>query len=599
MRDNGMKISEHFFTQRYWGRVGLLLILGLYFPVVTGSSHLLSPTYDESLHVGSGLAMLTHEAYVDYPRAWWTKLDLLHPVIDLLPGLVARVDGQNPDTRQSMFIEFRHIQAARYVNHVAGALILIMVFLWAEQLWGTLGGLIAVCLLAFYPLFLTHSAIVSSDLYMALGSLVALWTIWEQWLRKPGNMAGWRWPLWRGALAAALAISFAIFCKLNNIIFLPLAALAALWAAWRARGNGAAAGWLARGLIAGALCVLLTLAIAAAGYQATHRAAEPLVLRPPLLGGRAITLQLPFGQPLLLALNTARTINRVQTQVYFAGRLTPPRAWYYAVSFLIKTPLPLLLLLPLIFFAALADARRRSPRAALYLGGLLAGLSLLFATRGFFIGMRVLLTSIVLLALLGGALGRLGKLTGRVPALGLYLFVVLGLAGSAGDVLRILPWQLSYFNPLGRHRLIFVDSEADWGQGLIALRLWQKQFSPDEPIWLAYFGNNEPSDYGINYRGLLSAYTPLTVDPEGRKHHDPEDLTGYVAISRTQLAGTYMPAIGESADYYAPWRRLKPDFEVGGGSILIFDMRRSGTRSRDRAPRRREQDMPRYVMRIP
>jgi hypothetical protein len=67
------------------------------------------------------------------------------------------------------------------------------------------------------------------------------------------------------------------------------------------------------------------------------------------------------------------------------------------------------------------------------------------------------------------------------------------------DALRYAPDYLSYFTPflVSDQKYMFLsDSNIDWGEGLIALREYEKQY-PDEEIHLAYHGSVVPSQYGI------------------------------------------------------------------------------------------------------
>lgn len=73
---------------------------------------------------------------------------------------------------------------------------------------------------------------------------------------------------------------------------------------------------------------------------------------------------------------------------------------------------------------------------------------------------------------------------------------------SAADGLRYAPDYLSYFNPLVRSETswqLLADSNVDWGQGLIALRDYERTH-PDETIHLAYLGSTHPSVYGLRAR---------------------------------------------------------------------------------------------------
>lgn len=67
---------------------------------------------------------------------------------------------------------------------------------------------------------------------------------------------------------------------------------------------------------------------------------------------------------------------------------------------------------------------------------------------------------------------------------------------------------------------ILTDSNVDWGQGLLALRDYERKH-PDEQIHLAYFGSVNPSLYGIREIAL----------PEGEK------AGGTVVIGASMLSG--------------------------------------------------------------
>ena len=108
------------------------------------------------------------------------------------------------------------------------------------------------------------------------------------------------------------------------------------------------------------------------------------------------------------------------------------------------------------------------------------------------------------------------------------------------DGLRYAPDYLSYFNlfvPPGESYMRLTDSNLDWGQGLIALRDYERAH-PDDTIWLAYFGGVDPASYGIRARRL----------GEGDRVH------GTVMVSATHLSGQYLqnPA---AFQWLTPYRR--------------------------------------------
>ena len=70
--------------------------------------------------------------------------------------------------------------------------------------------------------------------------------------------------------------------------------------------------------------------------------------------------------------------------------------------------------------------------------------------------------------------------------------------------------------------MLFRSSNLDWGQGLLALRDYQRKH-PGEPIALAYFGSIDPRLYGIQ------------ADDLGSQH-----VSGTVVVSATNLSGQFL-----------------------------------------------------------
>jgi len=97
---------------------------------------------------------------------------------------------------------------------------------------------------------------------------------------------------------------------------------------------------------------------------------------------------------------------------------------------------------------------------------------------------------------------------------------------NAADALRYAPEYLSYFNvfvrPAESYRLL-TDSNLDWGQGLLALRQYQRDH-PHEQISLSYFGSVDPAIYGIR------------AHPLGEN----ERVSGTVIVSVTNLSGQFL-----------------------------------------------------------
>ncbi len=241
---------------------------------------------------------------------------------------------------------------------------------------------------------------------------------------------------------------------------------------------------------------------------------------------------------------------------FVLGRLLEHGVWYYfPVTFLLKTPVPLLVLLVI----ALATSRRHP--ASWRTEGFLWLPVLLYLSltvfRNITIGHRHLLPIYPFLFV---AAGRCASLGGRARV----LVGLLALWYAAGTA-RIHPDYLAYFNELGGgprngYRLL-VDSNLDWGQDLKGLKTYLEHAGVAR-IKLSYFGTADPVYYGIEGE-LLPGYMaprPRAVTREIR----PGDL---VAISATNLQGVYVDP--EDRLLMARFRALPPLAQVGY-SILIY-----------------------------
>ncbi|MCL4386083.1 MAG: phospholipid carrier-dependent glycosyltransferase [Cyanobacteria bacterium] len=141
-----------------------------------------------------------------------------------------------------------------------------------------------------------------------------------------------------------------------------------------------------------------------------------------------------------------------------------------------------------------------------------------------------------------------------------FLIIFLMLWGVVG-IARVYPHYITFFNDLvggtrnGRYHL--VDSNLDWGQGLVDLARYQKE-NRVKDLQLAYFGTVDPSIYGIKYQRIadISVY-------EKKK------------IENLNLGKGKTVAITATCWYYCGYYKnplikdRKPDV-VLGNSVLIF-----------------------------
>jgi Dolichyl-phosphate-mannose-protein mannosyltransferase len=147
--------------------------------------------------------------------------------------------------------------------------------------------------------------------------------------------------------------------------------------------------------------------------------------------------------------------------------------------------------------------------------------------------------------------GSLWQRTSRRRAIPILLLSALIL--HVGDVLRYSPDYLSYFNlfvrPTNSYQLLS-DSNVDWGEGLIALRNYQREH-PSVPIHLAYFGSVAPDAYGVKAIPLMPG----------------ERASGTVIVSANFLSGQTLP----DPDSYH-WVLQYPLKSILNHSLYVFEV---------------------------
>jgi hypothetical protein len=431
----------------------------------------------------------------------------------------------------------------------------------------------AVGLAALSPDVLAHGTLVTTDLGFALFfflSVVAFTRLCER--ATPGRLSN-----------AGAATGAAFATKFSAPILLPLLALVGLFAALdgetmerallrRTRqlaGRGARLVHLAELLAAVGLVVLV---VVWASYGFRHAISPDPAVRTALRG----TLEPTAATGLPARLAVAASDAGVLPEDYVRGALfvlthsearstfllgvLSNRAFpqYFLVTFLLKTPVPLLVLTAL----ALLRVPRLRRRDAVFLWLPVAVYVGLTFSRGLQIGHRHLLPVYPFLFVAAGeAAARLGSW--RRPV-GVALLGLLGL-WYAGGTLRNHPHHLAYFNEIGGGPAegwrLLADSNVDWGQDLKRLAAWMRA-SGVSRLKLSYFGSADPAYYGIEAEALPGYTAPHATHVT--RLIAPGDV---LAVSVTNLQGVYLDA--EDRPLMERIRRATPLARVGR-SIFVY-----------------------------
>ncbi len=424
--------------------------------------------------------------------------------------------------------------ASRLPFVLLGCLGAWLAFRWAREVAGDAAGVLAAFLYTFSPTLAAYASLVHSDLPIAVFYLLTLYTFWRWW-RAPSAL---RLALCGVSLGLALAVK-------ASAVLLPLILLAILGLCWLRPRDDAPAPGLRRSALALAAIGALALGVLWLSYGGSFQ-----IQRAPL-GPWPDVLAPDYLRSLLMD----QTINTGEHYFWlFGANRTEAPFWTLPAAFLLKTPLPILLL-------AVAAAFRRAPafreaRLAPFLA-IPAAVYLAFAC--FLIqlpyGLRYLLPLYPLLFVFIAT--RLGDVAGRGRRAA--LAVACGWLALVSVVTH--PHYLSYFNALAggpaRAHALFADSNLDWGQDLPALAAWLAERG-NPPLRAALYAVERPEAYGIRLEPLAGC-EPVAG--------------GLVAISVAVLRGVNTPDLfGRPPPGCYDWLLAHEPVARPGYSILVYDL---------------------------
>jgi hypothetical protein len=242
--------------------------------------------------------------------------------------------------------------------------------------------------------------------------------------------------------------------------------------------------------------------------------------------------------------------------------------YYYLVAFLIKTPLPLLILLVLSFIFYWRGTSHKAADQAFILMPVIAYF-LFFTFNLQCIGLRYILPVYPFLFMQAGTVsGIFNHVRGKVWK---GIVVIILCCWYLKSSLGVYPHYLAYFNesvggPDKGYRYL-VDSNLDWGQDLKGLGKYLQEKGIDR-IHLSYFGTADPAYYGIKYDWMPSYYLPEDYqDRNTRLRSFSIPSSGMVAISATNLQNVYF-----SDKHFYDWlKKHEPIYKIGY-SIFIYDL---------------------------
>jgi hypothetical protein len=482
-----------------------------------------SATFDEVLHIASGLSYWTTDDYRLQPENGnlpqrWCALPLVALGYRLPEDEAAWRQSDSFRLGRSLLYESGHdpaviLSAARAMAAVWSTAVCLVVYLWSRSLFGHGGGLVSLGLAACWPALVAHGPLATSDACGALFFTLGAWSLWNLVNRVTiGSLA-----------AASLAVGFAAIAKHSCVLLAPLSLLfVAVQAASRRplplhpAGTSLTLmeGWRKAAATTASLVVPLLAAVfmiwASCGFR--YRAFVPgsasagffwfptfaeCVGYAGVVGvlceGGATWRLLPESWLWGLSYVAARSGHR---EAFAIGDYSLfGWWWFFPLCLVIKNTLPGLVLSG---WGVCRAAALVIPRAVRRLAlddeawnvlPLLVWLGLLWATfltSHLNIGERHLLPSYPPLMILAGGCWRAATVPWRK-------LLICGLVVlHAADVVSRYPASLAYFNqlvPRGEAHQWLVDSSLDWGQDLRRLGRWLEQHSaPADRIYVNYSG---------------------------------------------------------------------------------------------------------------
>src|SRR5215831_2979503 len=555
-----------------------------------------SPTIDEPVHLFSGYSYLAwgdFRANPEHPplAKLWAALPLLAlgtkdsrasgPSWNLIPKY-SPMEIHTVNAAAEMLFRYNDASTLFFFAKLQMIILAIVlgwfIFLWSKELFGLAAGIASLFIYCLDPNILAHSQIIHTDLAFAAFFFVGTYFFWRVLNRLT----------WTSLLLTTLFFGLAANTKYSYLPILiawgilglikvvsPEPQRCAIGKPRELYGRQEKAVALA-GVLGCVLFVAYVLIWVVYGFHfdaipggSEHLPMAQEMPRNPVLHGFVSFLINYRLFPEAWIYGQLFIFNNVNRVAYLLGELSDKGFWlYFPVAFVVKTPLPTLLL---ILAAAVLWIRKRNGRSPeLFLMVPVIVYFTLAVLSRMNIGLRHILPIYpFLFVLIGGTVTHLWQNGSRIKRAAVVLLGFWYLWSSASAY----PHYLTFFNeiaggPRNGHRVL-VDSNLDWGQDLVGLKRWMDTGGVQK-IQLLYFGFcniAEPQYYGIDaiYLPGSCAYRPSMAKQD-------RNLPAYLAISATYLYG---PALEEGQREWVKAFRTIPPITTVGHSIYVYSVERA------------------------
>jgi hypothetical protein len=546
-------------------RLSIVVLLAVYALQAVASMRQKSMVTDESVTFFPGYVELTRADFrFTYEHPPLSKYIAAFPLLFLKPDVPLdnpKWKDANTLTLGLQFLYHNRVDADRMIFWgrmgivACGCLLGFLVYLWASRLFGAISGLMALFLYCFSPNILAHAGLATSDMTAACFTYLSVFSFWRFC----------RYPNWPRVLAAAVCLALAQLNKFSALLLFPIFIILYCTACFSPStfpglrpfvlGDSRRSHVVVRIIVAAVPIVVMfgcSIVVIWAAYAFETTPLSSIVAEMPpriarLLPRRLLDLPCPapsFVRGLFFQLRHAASGHAA----FLMGRYSNTGWWYYfPIAFLIKTPIPILILAGLALLAFGRTRRDLAEESFIILPPVLFFIACMIGKIN--IGLRYVLPVYPFLFVFVSRLAAPAARRRRLFAVAVSLLLGWHLASS----ISIYPHYLAYFNEFiggpSRGYKYLVDSNLDWGQDVKGLKNYLRENGIDK-IWEYGFFHDALNYYGIDHQ-------PLPVSGEG--------VNGFVAISAMNLQ-----SVRRNDKHTFDWLKQRRPVAQIGYSIFVY-----------------------------